>query len=62
VAVDLSRPSAERTDVRRELLDLPGLRIQGETARGEDRLELRVGGDRGVPDAVDRLDHVPHTH
>ena len=62
VAVDLTGPSAERPDVRRELLDLPGLGVQGEAACGEDRPELRVGGDRGVPDPVDRLDHVAHTH
>ena len=62
VAVDLTGPSAERPDVRRELLDLPSLGVQGEAACGEDRPELRVGGDRGVPDAVDRLDHVAHPH
>src|SRR5262249_15052396 len=62
VAVDLTGPGAERPDVRRELLDLPGLGVQGETVLSEDRPELRVGGDRGVPDAVYRLDHVAHTH
>ena len=41
-------------------LDLAGLGVEGEPVCGEDRPELRVGGDRGVPDAVDRLDHVPH--
>ncbi len=62
VAVDLTGPSAERPDVRRELGDLPSLGVQGETACGQGRPELRVGGDRGVPDAVDCLDHVAHTH
>ena len=62
VAADLTGTGAERPDVRRELLDLSGLGVQGEAERGEDRPELRVGGDRGVSDAVDRLDHVAHTH
>jgi hypothetical protein len=62
VAVDLTGSGAERPDVRRELLDLPSRSVQGEAACGEDRPELRIGGDRGVADAVDRLDHVPHTN
>jgi hypothetical protein len=60
VAVDLTGTRAERPNVRGELLDLPSLRIQGETAGGQDRAQLRVGGDRCVADAVDRLDHVAH--
>lgn len=60
--MDLTGPSAERPDVPRELFDLPGLGVQGEAVCGEGRPELRVGGDRGVPDTVDRLDHVAHTH
>ena len=62
VAVDLTGASAERPDIRRELVDLPSLGVQGEAACREDRPELRVGCDRGVPDPVDRLDHVAHAH
>ncbi len=43
-------------------MDLPGLGVQGEAECGKDCPELRVGGDRGVADAVDRLDHVAHAH
>jgi len=62
VAVDLTRPGAERPHIGRELLDLPSLGVQGEAACGEDRPELRVGGDSGMADAVDRLDHVAHAN
>lgn len=62
VSTNLTGPGAERPDVRGELLDLPGHGFQGEAVCGKGCPELRIGGDRGVPDPVDRLDHVSHTH
>jgi hypothetical protein len=58
VAADLRGPGAERSDVRRELADLAGLRVEGEPVRREDRPELPVGRDSCVPDPVDGLDAV----
>ena len=58
VAADLRGPGAEGPHVRHELADLAGLRVERVPVLGEHRPELRVGGDSGVPDAVDRLDAV----
>jgi hypothetical protein len=58
VAADLSGPGAEPTRIGRELADLAGLRVQGEPVGRENGSEAWIGDDRGVPDAVDRLDAV----
>ena len=62
VPVDLTRPGAERPDIRGKLRDLPRGRVEREAVGGEHGPELRVGGHRSMADAVDRLDHVPRPH
>src|SRR3954471_1136761 len=52
IAPDLRRPGAERTDVLGELQYFSS-RIQGVAVGGQGGAELRVAGDRGVPNAVD---------
>lgn len=43
-----------------ELRNLPSHGVDREPVLGEHLAELRVDGHRGMTDAVDRLDHVPH--
>jgi hypothetical protein len=62
IGADLGRTGAERSDVGPQLLDLTGLGIHREPGVGECRAEPRIRGDRGMADAVDRLDHVPHAN
>jgi hypothetical protein len=59
VAVDLRGPGTERPHERRQLLDLAALGVEAEAMGGERRAELGVGGDGGMPDAVDGLEAVP---
>ena len=49
---DLRRPGAQRTDVLGELQYFSS-RIHGVAVGGQGGAELRVAGDRGVPDSVD---------
>ena len=49
---------AERSGVRRQLGHLAGLGVEREPVPGQRRPERRVGHDRRVPDAVDRLEAV----
>ena len=60
VASDLRRAGAERTDELGQFDDLTGARIEGEPVRGQRLSEPRIGHHRGVPDAVDGVDRVPH--
>src|SRR5690349_14399891 len=53
----LRRPGAERTSVRRQLVDLTVL-VEGEPVSGEDRAELGVTHHGCVTDAVQRGDRV----
>jgi hypothetical protein len=59
VAADLSGSGAERADELGELLDL-ALSVEGEPVCCESGPELPVGGDGGVPHAVDRVEGVSH--
>src|SRR5690349_10756783 len=56
-ATDLGGALGERADIGGELLDLT-IRVEGVPARGQRGPELRVAGDRGVPDPVDRLNRI----
>ena len=58
VAPDLCRSRTERTDVRHQLGDLARRGIDRQTVCGQCRPERAIGGDRRMPDAVDRLDGV----
>jgi hypothetical protein len=59
VVSDLRGPGAEGTDVASELQYFSS-RAQGVAVAGQCGAELRVGGDRGVPDPVERGEEVPH--
>jgi hypothetical protein len=59
--VDLRRAFAERTDVAGQLLDLT-LGGQCVAMCGQRGPEVRVAGNCGMPDAVDRGEHVPDRH
>jgi hypothetical protein len=52
IAPDLCRPRAERAHIVGELLYFSS-GVEAVAVRGQRRSELRVAGDRGVPDTVD---------
>jgi len=58
LVLDLRRPSAEQAHERCQLGD-PG-RVQGVPVSSQGGPKRWVAGDRGVPDAIDRGDRVPH--
>jgi hypothetical protein len=58
VGLDLLRPGAERSRVRRQLNELAGLSVQCEPASRQRLSKPRIGHHRRVPDPVDRLQAV----
>jgi hypothetical protein len=60
-AADLGGAFGQRAHEGRELLDLARL-VEGVAVRGQRGPELRIAGDRGVPDAVERRDRVTDGH
>jgi hypothetical protein len=62
VRLDLARPRTERRGVAGELGDLPGFGVEGVPLGGQGRAKVWVGHHGGVPDPVDRLQAVAHSH